>query len=166
MSSFSGKPGAIGLTAWQEAGDGIAQDTNGRLAQRAAGLTQRSGPRNPAVPGLTGGAPGALGPPHRTTPGACCPVGGGFDARLTQEAPPARPSRAVSVGSSGRRHLGARGRACSGGKPGHPLHATDLPSGAPWPCGLRPGLSMNGTDMRCSTYPLICAVQEYVEYAA
>jgi hypothetical protein len=28
------------------------------------------------------------------------------------------------------------------------------------------GLSMNGTDMRCSTYLFICAVQEYAEYAA
>ena len=25
------------------------------------------------------------------------------------------------------------------------------------------GLSMNGTDMQCSTYSLICVVQEYVE---
>ncbi len=40
-SSFSGEPGEIGLTALKEAGDGIDQDTKGRLAQLATGLTQR-----------------------------------------------------------------------------------------------------------------------------
>jgi len=41
VSSFLVEPGEIGLTALKEAGDGIDQDTKGRLAQLAAGLTQR-----------------------------------------------------------------------------------------------------------------------------
>jgi hypothetical protein len=41
MASFSVEPGEIGLTALEEAGDGIDQGAKGRLAQLAAGLTQR-----------------------------------------------------------------------------------------------------------------------------
>jgi hypothetical protein len=41
VASFSVEPGEIGLTALEEAGDGIDQGAKGRLAQLAAGLTQR-----------------------------------------------------------------------------------------------------------------------------
>ena len=41
VSSFSVEPGEIGLTAMKEAGDGIDQDTKGRLAELATGLAQR-----------------------------------------------------------------------------------------------------------------------------
>lgn len=41
VARVSGEPGEIGLTALEEAGDGINQDAKGRLAQLAAGLTQR-----------------------------------------------------------------------------------------------------------------------------
>lgn len=40
VASFAVEPGAIGLTALEEAGDGIDQGAKGRLAQLAAGLTQ------------------------------------------------------------------------------------------------------------------------------
>ena len=40
VASFSVEPGEIGLTALEEAGDGIDQGAKGRLAQLAAGLTQ------------------------------------------------------------------------------------------------------------------------------
>ena len=39
-ASFSVEPGEIGLTALKEAGDGIDQDTKGRLAELATGLAQ------------------------------------------------------------------------------------------------------------------------------
>jgi hypothetical protein len=38
---FSVEPGEIGLTALEEAGDGINQDAKDRLAQLPAGLAQR-----------------------------------------------------------------------------------------------------------------------------
>ena len=38
---FSVEPGEIGLTALEEAGDGINQDAKDRLAQLTAGLAQR-----------------------------------------------------------------------------------------------------------------------------
>ena len=41
VSSCSVEPGEIGLTALKEAGDGIDQDTKGRLAELATGLAQR-----------------------------------------------------------------------------------------------------------------------------
>jgi hypothetical protein len=40
VATFSVEPGEIGLTALEEAGDGIDQGAKGRLAQLAAGLTQ------------------------------------------------------------------------------------------------------------------------------
>ena len=39
--SFSVEPGEIGLAPLEEAGDGIDQDAEGRLAQLAAGLAER-----------------------------------------------------------------------------------------------------------------------------
>ncbi len=41
VSSFSGEPGEIGLTALKETGDGIDQDAKGRLSHLAACLAQR-----------------------------------------------------------------------------------------------------------------------------
>ena len=41
VASFSVEPGESGLTALEEAGDGIDQGAKGRLAPLAAGLTQR-----------------------------------------------------------------------------------------------------------------------------
>ena len=84
---FSVEPGEIGLTALEEAGDGIHQYAKDRLAQLTAGLAQRKRPFDPAIALVTLGATGALAPYYGKAQGSLSAVVGWFHAMLTQEDP-------------------------------------------------------------------------------
>src|SRR5215470_2546648 len=87
VGRFSVKPGEVKLTTLEEAGNSINQDTKGRLAHLAAGLTKRQSALDPAIALLTVGAMRGLAPHDAKSQPALGEIVCRIDAMLTQKNP-------------------------------------------------------------------------------